>query len=167
MTPLIVQRMLIQVSEPKWRNGRRAGLKIRSSQEGVGSSPTFGTRVSQFGPLIEPTVLQHLGLGRVNVGIDEIKRPPTVRRFWQVAANVAVWMAIATWQQGRRDEATSRSARADRFVCEQSLHGHSFLEFRAPPTVWPPSDWWRLLVACREDHALIFDANFPSDPFAR
>ena len=29
--------------EPKWRNGRRAGLKIRSSQEGVGSSPTFGT----------------------------------------------------------------------------------------------------------------------------
>src|SRR4051794_11156418 len=29
--------------KPKWRNGRRAGLKIRSSQEGVGSSPTFGT----------------------------------------------------------------------------------------------------------------------------
>ncbi len=24
-------------------NGRRTGLKIRSSQEGVGSSPTFGT----------------------------------------------------------------------------------------------------------------------------
>ena len=24
-------------------DGRRAGLKIRSSQEGVGSSPTFGT----------------------------------------------------------------------------------------------------------------------------
>src|SRR5271168_296600 len=29
--------------EPKWRNGRRAGLKIRSPQGGVGSSPTFGT----------------------------------------------------------------------------------------------------------------------------
>jgi micrococcal nuclease len=28
---------------PKWRNGRRAGLKIRSPQGGVGSSPTFGT----------------------------------------------------------------------------------------------------------------------------
>lgn len=27
---------------PKWRNGRRAGLKIRFSQESVGSSPTFG-----------------------------------------------------------------------------------------------------------------------------
>ena len=26
-------------------DGRRAGLKIRSSQEGVGSSPTFGNRV--------------------------------------------------------------------------------------------------------------------------
>ena len=32
-----------RVELPKWRNGRRAGLKIRSSQEGVGSSPTFGT----------------------------------------------------------------------------------------------------------------------------
>src|SRR4051794_15661603 len=31
------------IEKPKWRNGRRAGLKIRSSQEGVGSSPTFGT----------------------------------------------------------------------------------------------------------------------------
>lgn len=28
---------------PEWRNGRRAGLKIRSSQEGVGSTPTSGT----------------------------------------------------------------------------------------------------------------------------
>ena len=27
-------------------NGRRAGLKIRSSQEGVGSSPTFGTKTT-------------------------------------------------------------------------------------------------------------------------
>ena len=35
--------MLNWVMQPKWRNGRRAGLKIRSSQEGVGSSPTFGT----------------------------------------------------------------------------------------------------------------------------
>src|SRR5262245_31247088 len=30
---------------PKWRNGRRAGLKIRSTQVGVGSSPTFGTQL--------------------------------------------------------------------------------------------------------------------------
>ncbi len=43
-------------SKPKWRNGRRAGLKIRSSQEGVGSSPTFGSNDLQqipelsFGP---------------------------------------------------------------------------------------------------------------------
>src|SRR5215831_6107569 len=29
---------------PKWRNGRRAGLKIRSTQVGVGSSPTFGSK---------------------------------------------------------------------------------------------------------------------------
>ena len=30
--------------KPKWRNGRRAGLKIRSTQVGVGSSPTFGSK---------------------------------------------------------------------------------------------------------------------------
>ena len=29
---------------PKWRNGRRAGLKIRWGNTRVGSSPTFGTR---------------------------------------------------------------------------------------------------------------------------
>ena len=28
--------------------GRRTGLKIRSSQEGVGSSPTFGTELGSF-----------------------------------------------------------------------------------------------------------------------
>src|SRR5947209_440788 len=27
---------------PKWRNGRRAGFKIRSTQVGEGSSPSFG-----------------------------------------------------------------------------------------------------------------------------
>src|SRR6266849_6862502 len=32
-----------QAIAPKWRNGRRAGFKIRSSQGGVGSSPTFGS----------------------------------------------------------------------------------------------------------------------------
>ncbi len=30
--------------EPKWRNGRRAGLKNRWGQPRVGSTPTFGTR---------------------------------------------------------------------------------------------------------------------------
>jgi hypothetical protein len=29
--------------EPKWRNGRRSGLKIRRPQGRVGSTPTFGT----------------------------------------------------------------------------------------------------------------------------
>ncbi len=28
---------------PKWRNGRRAGLKNRWEQSRVGSNPTFGT----------------------------------------------------------------------------------------------------------------------------
>src|SRR5262245_58787269 len=43
-------RMVVVAEEqarPKWRNGRRAGLKIRSSQEGVGSSPTFGNPPKQ------------------------------------------------------------------------------------------------------------------------
>ena len=30
---------------PRWRNGRRGGLKIRSPQGGVGSSPSLGTKV--------------------------------------------------------------------------------------------------------------------------
>lgn len=30
---------------PKWRNGRRAGLKIRCPHGRVGSSPTFGTPI--------------------------------------------------------------------------------------------------------------------------
>ena len=29
---------------PRWRKGRRGGLKIRSPQGGVGSIPTLGTR---------------------------------------------------------------------------------------------------------------------------
>jgi hypothetical protein len=29
---------------PKWRNGRRAGFKIRCPQGRVGSTPTFGTQ---------------------------------------------------------------------------------------------------------------------------
>ncbi len=37
-TPGIIAPVL-----PKWRNGRRGGLKNRSGQPGVGSSPTFGT----------------------------------------------------------------------------------------------------------------------------
>jgi hypothetical protein len=34
--------------EQDYEYGRRAGLKIRSSQEGVGSSPTFGTNQVRF-----------------------------------------------------------------------------------------------------------------------
>ena len=34
--------MIIEFRKPKWRNGRRAGFKIRYSQGCVGSSPTFG-----------------------------------------------------------------------------------------------------------------------------
>ena len=33
-----------RLSRPKWRNGRRAGLKIRWGNTRVGSSPTFGTK---------------------------------------------------------------------------------------------------------------------------
>src|SRR5262245_40750378 len=33
-----------KIEAPKWRNGRRAGFKIRSTQVGVGSSPSFGSK---------------------------------------------------------------------------------------------------------------------------
>ena len=36
------------ISAQHQTDGRRAGLKIRSSQEGVGSSPTFGTELGSF-----------------------------------------------------------------------------------------------------------------------
>ena len=42
LTPVPVSDILDEAGMPKWRNGRRAGLKIRSPQGGVGSSPTFG-----------------------------------------------------------------------------------------------------------------------------
>ena len=35
------------IHQPKWRNGRRAGLKIRFTQVSVGSSPTFGNARSR------------------------------------------------------------------------------------------------------------------------
>ena len=37
-----------RVSSCDLANGRRAGLKIRSPQGGVGSSPTFGTELGYF-----------------------------------------------------------------------------------------------------------------------
>ena len=37
----IPENYVIPVSAQRQTDGRRAGLKIRSSQEGVGSSPTF------------------------------------------------------------------------------------------------------------------------------
>ena len=42
LTAIRVQDILIVDPQPKWRNGRRAGLKIRWGNTRVGSSPTFG-----------------------------------------------------------------------------------------------------------------------------
>ncbi len=42
--------------KPKWRNGRRAGLKIQCPQGRVGSTPTFGTPIQKKIPLQESTV---------------------------------------------------------------------------------------------------------------
>ncbi len=36
------------ISRQRQTNGSRAGLKIRSAQEGVGSSLTFGTEIDYF-----------------------------------------------------------------------------------------------------------------------
>lgn len=123
-------------------------------------------------PRLRMWALLALGAAQVRAGAPERAEPlfrDAIAKLPDGAygATVAAWMAIATWQQGRRDEARSWSARADRFVSELRFRGHSGLEFRAPPGVWPPSDWWRLLIARREAHALIFDADFPAHPFAR
>ena len=41
------------VSVPTWRNGRRAGLKIRWGQPRAGSTPVVGTRLSVEAPVSE------------------------------------------------------------------------------------------------------------------
>ena len=51
--------------------GRRTGLKIRSSQEGVGSSPTFGT---EFGYIFSTT---RTPLGATGEGV-----PSKMSRIW-------------------------------------------------------------------------------------
>jgi hypothetical protein len=70
-------------------------------------------------------------------------------------------MTIATWQQGRRDEARSWCARADRFMPEENPGDRNGLGYCPPPGI-SGVDWWRLLIARR----LLFDADFPADPFA-
>jgi len=83
----------------------------------------------------------------------------------QTAAIAAAWMAIATWHQGRRDEAKSWYARADRFVTGRVPGGRPELEHHPPDVA--PVDWWPLLIARREAEGLLLDAGFPADPFAR
>ena len=62
LTAEFLSTMLNYAVWPKWRNGRRAGLKIRSSQEGVGSSPTFGNQGIRLPA--EGVALAALGGGR-------------------------------------------------------------------------------------------------------
>ena len=57
-----LESFAIVFSKPKWRNGRRAGLKIRCPQGCVGSSPTFGILHLHFSSKEFPTVYNKLEL---------------------------------------------------------------------------------------------------------
>ncbi len=111
-----------------------------------------------------------LGASQVRAGAPERAEPlfreaiaaPAPGGYEAIAA---AWMAIATWHQGRRDEARSWCARADRYVPEGVPAGYTGLENRPPPGMYA-FDGWRLLIARREAQALLFDADFPADPFA-
>jgi hypothetical protein len=67
-------------------------------------------------------------------------------------------MSIAASHQGRRDEATSWAAKADRFI----VGGVPALEDRHQGF-----ESWCLRMARGEARALVQDADFPTDPFAR
>ena len=79
-------------------------------------------------------------------------------------ALATAWMAIATWHQG----AATRSwfARGDRFMPARASGGRSGLADRTPFRVFD-GDWCRILIARREAHGLLLDADFPADPFGR
>ena len=64
---------------PGWRNGRRGGLKIRSLQGGVGSSPTLGTIPATICPATQKSpkvsvVMQDTNGGPVTLSIEYPQR---------------------------------------------------------------------------------------------
>jgi eukaryotic-like serine/threonine-protein kinase len=145
--------------------GSGVGERLRITQRAYDGTPGEERSPSRMLALLA------LGAAQVRAGAPERAEPLFRDAIARVpdgpyGATSAAWMAIATWQQRRRDEARSWSARADRFVAEHRLRGHSGPEFRPPEGIFF-ADWWRILVARREAHALIFDADFPADPFAR
>jgi hypothetical protein len=81
-------------------------------------------------------------------------------------ALVAAWLAVATWHEGRRDEAKTWFDRADHLVRERIPGVRPELEHRSPAGVIM-LDWYRLLIAWREVRTLLLDGDFPADPFAR
>jgi WD40 repeat protein/tetratricopeptide (TPR) repeat protein len=115
--------------------------------------------------------LTALGAAHVRAGFPERAEP-----FFREAEKIileqelgpilATWMAITTWQQGRRDEARAWLAKTDRFVSERVKNAPTELEGR-PPEGFNPGHWWRIRIAQREAQHLILDSEFPADPFAR
>ena len=76
----------------------------------------------------------------------------------------AAWLAIASWHQGRRDEAKTWFDQADRYVRRSESRRPSRVSSIAPGGPGPKV---ALLIAWREAQGLLLDADFPADPFAR
>lgn len=82
-------------------------------------------------------------------------------------AHRQAWLAICLSHQGRRGEAISTFAHADRFVRAQVPGGRPEIEQEPPEIAGESWIWWDLIIAWREAQGLIMDGSFPAEPFAR
>lgn len=99
----------VAASEPKWRNGKRGGLKIRCPNGLVGSNPTFGTQHQQtiMKRAARKAALEPIGLvlrrDRSLRVPGSVEAPPLAVRDWEAAV-------------GSRIAARARPARLDRGI---------------------------------------------------
>ena len=111
-----------------------ADTRIRIAQRGYDGASSAKDESQRF--------WARLALGAAHIrAADPARAEPILREAiaklpdGQFKAIAAAWMAIATWHQGRRDEARSWFARADRFVLERLPGGSIGREYR-PPRMW-------------------------------
>ena len=86
----IPENYVIPISVQRETDGRRAGLKIRSWQEGVGSSPTFGTKASS-----PPNSRKGRGTGRTAVQGGVPRMVPLESRIHRSIPDDDGWLTSA------------------------------------------------------------------------
>ena len=101
--------------KPKWRNGRRAGLKIRCPHGRVGSSPTFGSNATLQRPIrdkqLRPTACSLVDRSRA----AHVNRPrlPGAQSATRARPTWA-WTVGADWAVGPFTREEPRTPKANR-----------------------------------------------------